>query len=319
MTAAYDVLPSDEGRHAPDREELWNESYYCDFVTPDGALGGWLRLGLYPNREVAWWTAWVVRRGQPGVCSVDYRAPVPPADGLVAESPDLGRVEVDLPRPLEEFRLAADSPAVSVARPADAYAEPMPGPPTRLGVDLTWSTDGVPYHYAVTTRYEIPCTVRGTVSVDGETFAVDAQGQRDHSWGVRDWWAFGWCWCSLRLDDGTRVHLADIRVPGMPMFFGYVQTPGVVQPLTALTVTEELGEHGLPERARIDLAAGLVPPQTSQLGIDVTPVAFGPVLLRNDDGRSSRFPRAQLECRTDDGRTGSGWIEWNQPQEPPPA
>jgi hypothetical protein len=211
--------------------------------------------------------------------------------------------------------LIADTPAIEVAQQSDAYLEPMPGTPTRLGVELTWSTDGVAYHYGVTTRYEIPCTVRGTVNLGDETFAVDGQGQRDHSWGVRDWWAFGWCWCSLRLDDGTRVHLADIRVPGMPMFFGYVQTPGVVQPLTALAVTEQIGDLGFPRRARIDLAAGLVPPQTSGLGIDVTPVAFGPVLLRNDDGRASRFPRAQLACRADDGRTGWGWIEWNQPQE----
>ncbi len=45
----------------------------------------------------------------------------------------------------------------------------------------------------------------------------------------------------------------------------------------------------------------------------MTPVAFGPVLLRNDDGRTSRFPRAMVRCRTDDGRDGMGWIEWNQP------
>jgi hypothetical protein len=143
---------------------------------------------------------------------------------------------------------------------------------------------------------------------------VDGHGQRDQSWGVRDWWAFGWCWCSLRLDDGTRVHLADIRVPGMPMFFGYVQTPGVVAPLGALRVTEEIVQHGFPKKARIELT-GLPSDDTppTGLGLDVTPTAFGPVLLRNDDGRTSRFPRALLACRADDGRNGTGWIEWNQP------
>ena len=63
---------------------------------------------------------------------------------------------------------------------------------------------------------------------------VAGQGQRDHSWGVRDWWAFGWCWSSVRLQDGTRVHLADIRMPGFPVSFGYMQTPGRgVHPITA--------------------------------------------------------------------------------------
>jgi hypothetical protein len=315
VTAAWDVVPSDEGRHTPDADDLWNESYYCDFVTADGALGGWLRLGLYPNRQVAWWTAWIVRPGASSVASVDYRAPVPPGDALVGTTThDDTRIEIDLRRPLEEFRLAADAAGLLVEGDTRSYDE-TGWRPTRLGVDLTWTTDGEPYHYVATTRYEIPCTVRGTVTVDGATIAVDGQGQRDHSWGVRDWWAFGWCWCSLRLDDATRVHLADIRMfPDVPIFFGYVQTPGSTEPLTALEVTEDLGPEGFPTRGRIELATG--PEGTgAALGIELTPTAFGPVLLRDDEsGRTSRFPRAMLECRSDDGRSGRGWVEWNQPQ-----
>ncbi len=323
MRAAHEVLPSDEGRHAPDAEELWNESYYCDFVAGDGSLAGWLRLGLYPNRQVAWWTTWIVHPGSgaPGVCSVDYRAPVPPGDTLVCRSTvhdrTGGRIEIDLRRPLEEFRLAAQVPATAVADPADVYTvgEHAAGPATDLDLDLTWTTDGSPYHYELTTRYEIPCLVSGRVAIGDETYTVEGQGQRDHSWGVRDWWAFGWCWCSMRLDDGTRIHLADIRMPGMPVFFGYIQTPGQVRPVTALNVSEELGDHGFPTTARIEIAAA----PEHDLGIDVTPVAFGPVLLRDDhpaadaEARVSRFPRAVVTCRTDDGRSGSGWIEWNQP------
>jgi len=230
MSAPYDVHPADEPRHTPDAEDLWNESYYCDFVQADGSLGGWLRLGLYPNRGVAWWTAWIVRPGASSVASVDYRAPVPPGDSLVGTTThDDTRIEIDLRRPLEEFRLAADTAGLLVDGDTRSYDE-TGRTPTRLGVDLTWTTDGEPYHYVATTRYEIPCTVRGSVTVDGETIAVEGQGQRDHSWGVRDWWAFGWCWCSLRLDDATRVHLADIRMfPGVPLFFGYVQGTGLVE------------------------------------------------------------------------------------------
>jgi hypothetical protein len=324
VTAEHVVLPDDENRHTPDAEGLWNESYYCDFVHADGSLGGWLRLGLYPNRQVAWWTTWIVWPDRPGVCSADYRAPVPPGDSLVSETGSGGsgsneqRIEFDVRRPLEEFRLAASAPAHVIDPPEQVYGHAQgeqSGTPAQLDLDLTWTTDGVPYHYDLTTRYEIPCLVTGTVTVDGETFTVDGQGQRDHSWGVRDWWAFGWCWCSMRLEDGTRVHLADIRmgIPGMPVFFGYIQKAGEVHPATALTVTEDLGDHGFPSRARIDITAG------DSLGLEVTPVAFGPVLLRNDeDGRVSRFPRAMVQCRSDDGHTGAGWIEWNQPDTAPP-
>jgi hypothetical protein len=332
VTAEHVVLPDDEQRHTPDDEDLWNESYYCDFVRSDGSMGGWLRLGLYPNRQIAWWTTWIVWPDRPGVCSADYRAPVPPRDRLVSDTGSGAggqRIEIDVRRPLEEFRLAASAPAHIIDPPESVYAHAQgeqSGTPAQLDLDLTWTTDGIPYHYDLTTRYEIPCLVNGTVTVDGEVFAVEGQGQRDHSWGVRDWWAFGWCWCSMRLEDGTRIHLADIRmgIPGIPVFFGYIQRPGEVSPATALTVTEELGAHGFPSKARIEIAVGPGPEPGSAgvpLGLEVTPVAFGPVLLVNDvDGRTSRFPRAMVTCRTDDGRTGAGWIEWNQPDAAlPPA
>ncbi len=320
MTADHVVLPDDEARHDPDGEDLWNESYYCDFVRSDGTMGGWLRLGLYPNRQLAWWTAWIVWPDRPGVCSANYEMPVPPENGLVSESKDGERVEIELRRPLEVFRLAVHAPARIIAAPEDVYAHgEQTGTPARLDLDVTWTTDGVPYHYDLTTRYEIPCLVSGTVTVDGETFTVDGQGQRDHSWGVRDWWAFGWCWCSLRLDDGTRIHLADIRMNiGVPVFFGYIQKHGQVYPATALSVTEDVGDHGFPSKARIDIAADPGPGPELDVGIELTPVSFGPVLLRNDDGRVSRFPRALVRCRADDGREGTGWIEWNQPDAPPP-
>jgi hypothetical protein len=324
MTAEHVVLPVDEARHAPDGDDLWNESYYCDFVRTDGSMGGWLRLGLYPNRQVAWWTTWIVWPDRPGVCSVDYMAPVPPGDLLTSESPGQ-RIEIDVRRPLREFRLAARAPAHIIDPPQGVYAQgEQSGNPAQLDLDLTWTTDGIPYHYDLTTRYEIPCLVTGSVTVDGETSTVDGQGQRDHSWGVRDWWALQWCWCSVRLEDGTRIHLADIRMNiGIPVFFGYIQRPGEVHPATALAVTEDLGPHGFPSKGRIEISVGPGPEPGSAgvpLGLEVTPVAFGPVLLRDDEsGRTSRFPRAMVQCRTDDGRTGAGWIEWNQPDPAPTA
>ena len=90
-----------------------------------------------------------------------------------------------------------------------------------------------------------------------------------------------------------------------------------MHPATALTVTEDLGRPRLPVQGAHRHRRRPGPGPELDLGLEVTPVAFGPVLLRNDDGRVSRFPRALVRCRTDDGREGTGWIEWNQPGAPP--
>jgi hypothetical protein len=181
------------------------------------------------------------------------------------------------------------------------------GAPTTLGLDLAWTTDGEAYHYDLTTRYEVPCLVGGEVSVGDERIAVSGYGQRDHSWGERDWWAFGWCWAALRLDDGTRVHFADIRIPGQPLAFGYLQPPeGGVISVTTLEVTEDLGPEGIPLQGRAVVGPG-------RLDLRIEPLAFGPMMLTAPDGRVSRFPRGLARFVADDGRTGLGWIEWNQP------
>jgi hypothetical protein len=302
------VDPSDEGRHQPDPDPLWNESHYLDFVGEDGSVGGYLRIGLYPNLGVTWWTAMVVGPDRPVVSSVAYDLPVGGGSGLELATPGYDMVTT-VERPLETVSVRGGAPAEAHTDPAGIYRAEA-GRATRMGFDLEWTTDGSPYHYELTTRYEVPCLVDGEVTVGGESIAVRGQGQRDHSWGVRDWWAFGWCWASARLDDGTRVHLTDVRIPGSPVGFGYVQVPGgTVEAVSTATVREELGPFGMPTRA----AARIEPP-----GLDLTiePVAFGPLLLTASDGRTSRFPRALARFEAGDGRSGTGWVEWNQPAEP---
>ena len=56
----FAVDPSDEGHHPPGDDPLWNESWYFDFVTADGSLGGYVRLGRYPNLGVVWYWACLV-------------------------------------------------------------------------------------------------------------------------------------------------------------------------------------------------------------------------------------------------------------------
>jgi hypothetical protein len=294
----------DEQRHRPEPDPLWNESYYLDFVAEGGARAGYARIGFYPNLGVTWWTTMVVGADQPVTASVAYDLPLPPQGGVVIASGgyDVKGVVDD---PLAVMTLTGTVPAVVHAEPAAVYRG-EPGGATELGFDLAWVTDGVPYHYELTTRYEVPCLVTGEITVGSAHIEIHGHGQRDHSWGVRDWWAFGWCWASARLDDGTRVHFTDVRIPGAPAF-GYVQSPdGQVQPLETLQMTEELGDAGLPVRATARVEPG-------GLELQIRPIAFGPLLLVAPDGRTSRFPRAAAHFISGDGRGGTGWIEWNQP------
>ena len=77
--------------------------------------------------------------------------------------------------------------------------------------------------------------------VGDETIELRGVGQRDHSWGARDWWSAEWMWSAGHLDDGTRFHGVEFRLPGAPpLSVGYLQPPegGVVE-LDSVPACEE--------------------------------------------------------------------------------
>ncbi len=295
---------ADESRHLAEADQLWQESWYADVVTPDGAIAAYIRLGLYPNLGAAWWHVAVVGPDRPVVVCQRTDLEVPPA-GLAVSTEDVD-IELVVDKELESFTVRGTMTGSRHPEATDIY-DGRPGEPVRLALDLTWATDGTPYQYAVTTRYEIPCAVTGTVTVDGQQLRLDGPGQRDHSWGVRDWWSFGWCWSAGHLDDGTHTHLTEVRAEGGPFYAGYVQRAGEVSPVARGSVSEDADAHGFPHHATVG---------HDDLVTEVEPIAFGPILLRSPDGRVGRFPRASARFRAADGRPGVGWIEWNQPPAP---
>jgi hypothetical protein len=296
--------PEHEKRQPPGSDDLWNDSWYFDVVAEDGSLGAYVRIGLYPNLGMAWYTAYVTGPGRPAVAVVDLQAPLPTGELLHTVTGAL-QAEHRCERPLERFAVTLEGTGES----HDDHSAPLRGEhgrPVPVALDLTWETDGAPYAYRMTTRYEIPCRVQGTVQVGGEKFAVRGPGQRDHSWGVRDWWSMDWVWSAARLDDGERVHAVQIRLPdGIGFGVGYVQhRGGEPRELESVDATEEVAPNGLVTSARLDL-------QPTGPTLDVKPLAFGPLRLVSQDGQTTSFPRAMCRLRSDDGRTGLGWVEWN--------
>ncbi len=250
-TDALRVLPSktpvaepltpraeDEAAHPAGHEPLWNESWYFDFADPGQGIGGWIRLGLIPNQNTTWITGLVCGPDIPTFALVDFH--------------DTGAVELtlDATEPLRTYRVSMRGQGQAYDDPA-ALLRDEPGRPVEMTMELTWTTTGTPYQYRITPRYEIPCTVSGTVTVDGHEFAIgDVPGQRDHSWGVRDWWAMDWVWSALHLDDGSHVHGVDLRIPGAPpLGIGYLQQPG--EPLRRTA-----GGHGARNIRRQRFTAG---------------------------------------------------------------
>lgn len=296
----------DELPHAATDEALWNESWYFDFADPNQDVGGWIRLGLIPNQAHAWINALLCGPDMPTIAVVDFEAALP-ADYTHVHTDDVD-LELEAISPLKSYRVSLRGRGQAYDDPA-ALLRGEAGRPVDLAMDLTWTTAGTPYQYRLSTRYEIPCTVSGTVMADGRSLSfTDVAGQRDHSWAARDWWSMEWVWSALHLDDGTHLHGLDLRIPGAPrMAAGYAQRDGDVVEMQSVVAREVFGDDDLPLRTTLEFSPGDV-----TATIDIR--GHAPVRLPSTDGRVSKFPRAWATVATADGRSGVGWLEWNRNQ-----
>ena len=297
--------PIDEDRHPPGPGRWWSESWYFDFAAADGSLGGYVRLGFYPNQRRAWWWAYLVGPGRPLIALRAHDVDIPRVGTEIRTD---GVWAALVPETLNEhWSVGLESFAAAMDDPAEAYRGER-GDRVAFGLDLEWEAVAAPFDYPGVTRYEQSCDVHGDILVGDERIAFSGSGQRDHSWGDRDWWQASWCWTSGRLDDGTSYHGLLLQHGELRYSPAYEVSPdGVLTPHFGTEIDTELGDEGFPVEARMDVAG---------LNLTVRPATdgFAPILLVDDDGgRVSRFPRALCQVRAADGRAGVAWTEWNQP------
>ncbi|KAL4898120.1 kinase-like domain-containing protein [Aspergillus ambiguus] len=300
------VNSQDEISHPAGDDPLHNESWYFDVADIDQGIGVWVRLGVTPNQPGSWYNALICGPGRPTVAVVDFQTPTPGPD-LVINSDKIKATHTP-DEPLKQYRLTLIGRGESFDDPAALLCGER-GRPVPVHVDLTWHTTGTPYQWRIATRYEIPCTVTGTILVDDSVTTLShAPGQRDHSWGTRDWWSFDWVWSAFHLDDGTQLHGVQVRLPTGAVGVGYIQSTTIpIAELSGVDVMEQVSPDGLPQTALIKYSSDAA----EDVVLHIKPLGQAPVRLESPDGRLSLFPRLWAEVCSQDGRKGVGWIEWN--------
>lgn len=286
----------DSRTHEPGKDKHWQESWYFDFVDAKQNIGGYIRLGSDPANGRSWYTAIICGPGRPTISIVDFAAPVP--DDKLNVSTSKFTAAQECISEMKEYRVRVNATEAELYENPHDLLEGQSGKATSASMDLVWTTDGEPYAYRLTTRYEIPCKVSGMVTIGDEVIGLSGvPGQRDHSWGSRDWWSMDWVWSALHLDDKTHIHGLDLRIPSAPrMACGYVQKEGKIAEVETCVV-DAVFEGGLPTTAKFSIDGK---------EYDFTALGHGPLLLKSDDGRIGRFPRTWGAVEGG----GVGWVEW---------
>jgi hypothetical protein len=190
--------PADERRHPPGAEAGWEESWYFDFATADGRLGGFVRMALRPGEGRAWYWGYLARPGRAVVAVRDHDVELPRGGALELRSAGLW-AEVTCETPLDHWSMGLEAFGVALDDPTEAWRGER-GDRVALGLDMEWEAAGVAE--AVPGGYAQPSSVSGEVLVGSARIEVDGRGWRSHLWGAPGPPRAAW-WAGFHLDDGT--------------------------------------------------------------------------------------------------------------------
>lgn len=209
------LTEKDEGKHGKNDERYWRESYYFNFVDGIAGIYGFATIG------------WRVNEGEvDGLVMLVKDRVLLFAYPAVNRKFDKAWESVKLP---EEARVGALK--FEMEEPFKRWRIKLLG--DRSNMDLCFSSFTPPYDYnaykqslpkeVAAEHYEQSGFVDGIIRVRGKEIRVKGTGQRDHSWGVRDWGGVdSWKWITAQFHSVFSFNVFSVLKDGVESFGGYV-------------------------------------------------------------------------------------------------
>ncbi|GAB04562.1 hypothetical protein GOAMR_20_01090 [Gordonia amarae NBRC 15530] len=219
------IEPSDEYVHESGPDPRWQESWYFSWFDTASSAAGLARIGYLPGSHE--WNAGALIVGSSGVRRLLVRSKQRggPQDPRALT---VGRLSFRMVEPLSSWRLVIDG---------------------RDGLDLTFTALNGAFDFAdgpagsalltgtADRHFEQSGRVEGTVRVGGTTTLIRGYGQRDKSWGLRDWAGLQrWNWIPVLFDDDLALCATRVTMDGITNVGGYIWRDGANHPIRDLRV-----------------------------------------------------------------------------------
>ena len=171
-----ELVDSDEYAHVPNERPDWRESYYFNWVDLDSGISGFSTIGLLPNASKREFVFALFYNGEREAYFVE-------PDGSVPEdfhkSLSDGVLSYEVVTPFKEWRIRYKG--------------------KNLKADIHWISRFPAYDFGQgsgtswTGHFEQSGAPRGTIKFpDGKVIEFNGLGERDKSWGARDWHIESW-------------------------------------------------------------------------------------------------------------------------------
>jgi len=242
--AYSEIEPLDEELHAIGEGENWQESWYFNWADERHNVFGLTRIGYRFRQKQIDGLILTIRNGNPEYLYPAVKLPyhgdwaeITAKDGLRAKNLVLKTKE-----PLKKWQLLLEG---------------------KDAMDLTWEayTPVFDFHAFgqdipanITGRhFEQSGTVKGWTRFNGHELEINGFGQRDKSWGVRDWAEIeGWNWISAQFDEDFAFNVWEGFLNGKVYHNGFIFIDGENFPVEKVLINFKWGKY-----EHLPLEAGL--------------------------------------------------------------
>jgi len=285
-----------DNRHKLDNSEFARESLVYMIQIPEEGIGGFLYT-------------WVTGAGKAGAAACLFGTGL--GDTPIFEFCD----GIAVPDTMDFFNWQVNGLNVQLKEPLKTAYARYKG--DRISVEYNFEANHPAYAYSThkngcpqwiaNDRFEQQGRAHGSVTIDGRTINFDGYGQRDHSWGTRDWGVNQhWKWVHAQAGSDLSVHFWQLYALGKGHLCGFVNKGGHVAQVTDVDVDFSCREGLRPKSltAKVTDTAGRVTELDAET-YGVFPFPVHPLITMFECPLTLRI----------DGREGGGWIEMMWPND----
>jgi hypothetical protein len=284
----------------------WNESFYFNVYDKENDICIFMRLGLKPNTDERSAFCFMMMPDGSVIGMKDQ-------GGLGDGTLDVKGLHFENVEPEKRWRMTFNG---HMARMTDHGPEPI-----EVSFQLGFEARNEMFDYrecvdavgeqisqqVASEHLEQFGKVSGSMMIGGKQFDISGLGERDHSWGVRDWNAPKmWIWLTAQFSEKVALNVTKLFVEQGEVSAGYFHINGRNLPLVKADVRTVLDPDGTPR----SLAMSLVDKYGGKHKVTAEVLRMVAMPFPGRDGKTMSVMHETLAEYTFNGRKGYGIAEY---------
>jgi hypothetical protein len=288
------LTKKDDYMHTASENPDWRESWYFNWVDLNAQICGFSTVAILPNLPKREFVLALFIKGVPRLYLAEPKEPVPKIfDAAMSD----GKLSYKLITPFDEWQIDFASRQF---RANIRWQKRFPAYDFGSGSGVTWER-----------HFEQSGQVTGTIEFpDGSIYTFQGLGQRDKSWGIRNWHIDRWFHLMAQFDDFMIGFRQDV-IQGKEYISGCICSNDEIMPVTNVKVRTELEEEPIRKPIRghyyIEDKKGRHYNLTSQL---IGPLTFARYSRQFSGGETELFEEMVIYKYEEENKIGAGLAEY---------